>query len=145
MVTTVIVKADVVELIGFRLLVAGVSSQVYLLGLQRTEKSSPSRRCTSSSPDVNGWAQCDVAAARPGNRMCSAGWHDPSAAVPRFAAVGEPQPSPARRVPGPAASDGASPNLEHDGQIQPGLGRPHVGHFRDPVPISAIRGELQSK
>lgn len=74
------------------------------------ERSSPSLRCPSSSPDANGWARCDVAAARPGNSTRSIGCHDPSAAVSWFAAVGEPRPSPARRVPEPATSDGVSPN-----------------------------------
>ncbi len=38
--------------------------------------------------------------------------------------------------------DSARIKIEHDGQIPPSLGRPHVGHVRAPVPIGAIRGEL---
>ena len=37
--------------------------------------------------------------------------------------------------------DGARIGIEHDGQIQPALGCPRVGHVRDPMPVGAIRGE----
>ena len=32
--------------------------------------------------------------------------------------------------------------IERNGQIQQALGRPHVGHVRDLVPVGAIRGEM---
>lgn len=40
------------------------------------------------------------------------------------------------------ADDSARIEIEHNGQIQPALGSPHVGHVRDPVLVGAIRGEL---
>ena len=51
----VIVEADVVEQVGFRLLIAGIVRQVHPFGLQRTEETLHHRMIPTASPPRVAW------------------------------------------------------------------------------------------
>lgn len=144
-----IVKADVVEQVSFRFLIADIASQVPPLGLQRAEETLHRRIIpTVSPPRVAGNDTVPPKQSLIVVRVVLAATIRMQQYLRLWLSVcnGHLQRCMYQRllhaVVHRPTDDGAQIDIEHNRQIQSALRNSHVGYFRNPVTIGTIRSEL---